>query len=164
MMDFFGNSNYMVTVSLLLFIGLLGYLGVHKLIGKKLDERADGIRDELNDAKRLREEAQELFAEFERKQKAVEGQAEEIVARAKAEAEAAAVKAKEDLAISIERRLKAADDQIALAESDAVREVKDKAVAVAMAAASQVLSEKLGADKAEGLVDAAIKDVGARLH
>ena len=164
MLDILYNSTYTVAISLFLFIALLGYLGVHKVIGKKLDERADGIRDELNDAKRLREEAQELFAEFERKQKAVEGQAEEIISRAKSEAEAAAVKAKEDLAVSIERRLKAADDQIALAESEAVKEVKDKAVSVAIAAASKVLSERLGSDKAEGLVDAAIKDVGARLH
>lgn len=164
MFDFLYNSTYAVAISLFLFIGLLAYLGVHKVIGKKLDERADGIRDDLNDAKRLREEAQELFADFERKQKSVEGQAEEIIARAKTEAEAAAVKAKEDLAVSIERRLKAADDQIALAESEAVKEVKDKAVSVAIAAASKILTEKLGSDKAEGLVDSAIKDVGARLH
>ena len=164
MFDFLYNSNYAVALALFFFIALLGYLGVHKLIGKKLDERADGIRNELNDAKRLREEAQELFAEFERKQKAVEGQAEEIISRAKAEAEAAAVKAKEDLAVSIERRLKAADDQIALAEAEAVKQVKDKAVSVAIAAAAGVLSERLGGEQAEGLVDAAIKDVGSRLH
>ncbi len=163
-MEFFYNSTYVVGLSFFLFLALLGYLGVHKFLGKALDDRAEGIRSELNDAKRLREEAQELFAEFERKQKAVEGQAEEIISRAKAEAEAAAVKAKEDLAVSIERRLKAADDQIALAESEAVKEVKDKAVSVAIAAASQILTERLGTDKAEGLVDAAIKDVGARLH
>lgn len=163
-MEFFYNSTYVVAISLILFIGLMGYLGVHKMLGKKLDERADGIRNDLNEAKRLREEAQELFAEFERKQKSVAGQADDIVARAKSEAEAAAVKAREDLAVSIERRLKAADDQIALAESDAVKQVKDEAVSVAIAAASAILTEKLGDAKAEGLVDNAIKDVGARLH
>ena len=163
-MDIFYNTNVMVGVSFFLFFGLLAYLGVHKMLGKMLDDRAEGIRTELDDAKRLREEAQELFAEFERKQKAVEGQAEEIVAHAKAEAEAAAEKAKADLAVSIERRLKAADDQIAMAEADAVKEVKDKAVAVAIAAASKVLTQNLGGDKAEGLVDAAIQDAGARLH
>ena len=92
-MEVFYNSTLVVGISLFLFLALLGYLGVHKLLGKMLDDRADGIRTELSEAKRLREEAQELFAEFERKQKAVEGQAQEIVAHAKAEAVAAAEKA-----------------------------------------------------------------------
>ena len=163
-MDFLYNTNIVTGISFVLFFALLAYLGVPKMLGGLLDKRADGIREELNEAKRLREEAQELFAEFERKHKAVGAQADEIVAQAKAEAEAAAEKAKADLKVSIERRLKAADDQIALAESDAVKEVKDKAVAVAIAAATKVLSDKLGSSQAEGLVDAAIKDVGARLH
>jgi F-type H+-transporting ATPase subunit b len=163
-MDIFYNTDFTVAISWFLFLGLLAYLGVHKLLGKKLDERADTIREELAEARRLREEAQEVFAEFERKQAEVQGQADEIVAHAKQEAEAAAERAKADLAVSIERRLKAADEQIALAESDAVKEVKDKAVSVAIAAATEVLTAKLGDDKAEGLVDAAIKDVGARLH
>ena len=150
-MEIFYNSTLVVGIALVLFFGLLAYLGVHKVIGGKLDERAQGIRDELDEARKLREEAQELFAEFERKQKEVEGQAAEIVEHAKAEAEAAAVRAKEDIANSIERRLRAADDQIALAESNAVKEVKDKAVSVAIAAAQEVLTSNLGGDKAEGL-------------
>jgi len=163
-MEIFYDSNIVVAISFFLFFALLAYLGVHKFVIGALDKRADGIRNELNEARQLREEAQELFAEFERKQKEVEGQAEDIVANAKAEAEAAAERAKADLATSIERRLKAADEQIALAESDAVKEVKDTAVSVAIAAASEVLTSKLGADQAEGLVDNAIKDVGAKLH
>ena len=163
-MEIFYNSTLVVAIALFLFFALLAYLGVHKVIGGKLDERAQGIRDELDEARRLREEAQELFAEFERKQKEVEGQAAEIVEHAKAEAEAAAVRAKEDIANSIERRLRAADDQIALAESNAVKEVKDKAVSVAIAAAQEVLTSNLGGDKAEGLIENAIKDVGSRLH
>ena len=163
-MEIFYDSNVVVALSFFLFFALLAYLGVHKFIGKALDNRAEGIRTELNEARQLREEAQNLFAEFERKQKEVEGQAEDIVANAKAEAEAAAERAKADLATSIERRLKAADEQIALAESNAVKEVKDTAVSVAIAAASEVLTSKLGADQAEGLIDNAIKDVGAKLH
>lgn len=163
-MDFLYNSTIVVGISFFLFLALLGYLGVHKILGKMLDDRAAGIRAELDEAKKLKEEAQELFAEFERKQKEVEGLAAEIVTRAKSEAQSAAEQAKADLANSIERRLKAADEQITLAESNAVREVKDRAVAVAVAAASDVLTQNLGADKAEGLVDSAIKDVGARLH
>ena len=163
-MEIFYNSTLVVGIALVLFFGLLAYLGVHKVIGGKLDERAQGIRDELDEARKLREEAQELFAEFERKQKEVEGQAAEIVEHAKAEAEAAAARAKDEIAGSIERRLRAADDQIALAEANAVKEVKDRAVSVAISAAQEVLTSNLGDDKAEGLVENAIKDVGARLH
>ena len=163
-MEIFYNSTLVVTISLVLFIALLAYLGVHKFLAKALDDRAEKIRGELAEAKQLREEAQEVYAEFERKQKEVQGQADEIVAHAKAEAEAAAVKAKDDIAASIERRLKAADEQISLAESDAIRQVKDKAVAVAIAAASEVLTSKVGGEQDAAMVEAAIKDVGSRLH
>lgn len=163
-MDIVYNTSFMAGVSLFLFFALLAYLGVHKFLGKKLDDRAADIRSELDEAKRLREEAQEIFAEFERKQKAVEGQAQEIVAHAETEAAAAAERAKADIAQSIERRLKAADDQIALAESNAVKEVKDTAVTVAIEAAQEVLTAKLGPEQAQAMVENAIKDVGKRLH
>ena len=158
------DSNIVVGISFVLFFGLLGYLGVYKLLGQKLDERAQKIRDELDEARQLREDAQELFADFERKQREVQVQADEIVAHAKAEAQAAAEKAKADLAVSIERRMKSADEQIGLAEAEAVKEVRNKAIAVAVAAASDVLTQRLGGDTAEGLVDQAIADVGAKLH
>lgn len=163
-MEIFYNSNIVVGISFFLFLALLAYLGVHKLIIGKLDERAQGIREELAEARRLREEAQEVFAEFERKQREVQGQADDIVANAKTEAEAAAERAKADIANSIERRLKAADDQIALAESNAIKEVKDKAASVAIAAATEVLAAKVGDSQDEALIEAAIRDVGARLH
>lgn len=158
------NSTFLVGVSFFLFLALLAYLGVHKFLGQKLDERAEGIRTELAEARKLREEAQELFAEFERKQKHVEGQAEEIVAHARVEAEQAAERAKADIAHSIDRRLKAADEQIALAESNAVREVKDKAVSIAIAAATEILTSRVGDTEDEALIEAAISDVGTKLH
>ena len=158
------DSNIVVGISFVLFFGLLGYLGVYKMLGQKLDERAQKIRDELDEARQLREDAQELFADFERKQREVQVQADEIVAHAKVEAQAAAEKAKADLAVSIERRMKSADEQIGLAEAEAVKEVRNKAIAVAVAAASDVLAQRLGGDTAEGLVDQAIADVGAKLH
>ena len=158
------NSNFTVGVAFVLFLLLLWYLGVHKMLGRQLDDRATKIRAELDEARRLREDAQELFADFERKQKQVAGQAEEIVAHARAEAERAAERAKADLEVSIQRRLKAADEQIAMAEANAIRQVKDRAVAVAIAAASDVLRDRLGEDRQQALVDQAIDDVGQRLH
>ena len=164
MMSFFGNSDLVVALATILFIGLLIYLGVPGKIGALLDARADKIKGELEEARRLREEAQTLLASYEKKQKEVEGQAEQIVANAKAEAEKAAEKAKEDLKTSIARRLKAADDQIASAEASAVKEVRDRAIAVATQAASAVIAEKMSAQSGDSLIDASIKEVGAKLH
>lgn len=164
MMGFFGDSNLVVTLTTVLFIALLVYLKVPGKIASLLDARAEKIRAELEDARRLREEAQTLLASYERKQKEVESQAQQIVANAKAEAERAAEEAKKSLEVSIARRMKAAEDQIASAEAGAVREVRDRAVAVAVAAATKVIKEKMTEAEAGKLVDDAIKQVGDRLH
>lgn len=164
MMSFFGDSNLVVTLSTVLFIALLFKLGVHKKIAGLLDARAEKIREELDEARRLREEAQTLLASYERKQKEVEGQAESIVASAKAEAERAAVAAKDDLERSIARRMKTAEDQIASAEASAMKEVRDRAVTVAIAAATDVIAAKMTAKTGNKLVDDAIAEVGAKLH
>ena len=163
-MSLLNDSYFVVGLSFVLFFGLLAYLGVHKFLAAKLDDRADRIREELDEVRRLREEAQATFAEFERKQREVQGQADEIIAHAKHEAEQAAEIAKADLAASIERRLKGADEQIAMAEASAVREVRDRAVQVAIAAAAEVMASQMTAEKADALVDDAIKSVGERLH
>lgn len=164
MMAFFGNSNLVVALATVLFIALLIYLKVPGKIAAILDARADKIKAELEEARRLREEAQTLLASYEKKQKEVEGLAAQIVANAKSEAERAAEQAKEDLKTSIARRLKGAEDQIASAEASAVKEVRDRAIAVATQAASAVIAEKLSAAGADDLIDASIKEVGAKLH
>lgn len=163
-MAFFGNSDYVVALAAILFIALLVWKKVPGLIVGLLDKRAEKIRGELEEARRLREEAQTLLASYERKQKEVEGQAEQIVANAKAEAERAAAEAKANLAASIDRRVKAADDQIASAEASAMKEVRDRAVSVAMAAASSAIAAKMTAAKGGAMIDDAIKEVGAKLH
>jgi len=164
MMSFFGDSNLVVTLTTVLFIALLVYLGVPKKIAGLLDARADKIKAELEEARRLRDDAQTLLASYEKKQKEVEGLAEQIVANAKSEAENAAVQAKEDLKASIARRLKGAEDQIASAEASAVKEVRDRAIAVATQAASAVIADKMSAASGNDLIDASIKEVGAKLH
>ena len=164
MMAFFGNSDLVVALSTVLFIALIVYLGVPKKIGGLLDDRAAKIRTELDEARRLREEAQTLLASYEKKQKEVEGQAEQIVANAKAEATRAAEQAKEDLKASIERRLKAADDQLVSAEVSAVKEVRDRAISVATAAASAVIAKNMSAASGNDLIDKSIAEVGGKLH
>ena len=159
-----GNTDFIVLISFLLFIGILVYLKVPGLIGGMLDKRADGIQKELDEARALREEAQSILAGYERKQKEVAEQAKHIVETAKTEAARAAEQAKEDLKVSIARRLQAAEDQIASAESAAVKEVRDTAVTVAVQAAGDVIAKGMAAKDADGLIDAAIADVGKRLH
>jgi len=158
------DGHFVVGVAFALFLGLLVYLGVHRLLGKALDDRADRIRAELDEVRRLREEAQATFAEFERKQRDVHEQADEIVAHARQEAKQAAENAKADLAASIKRRLRGADEQIAMAEANAVREVRNRAIQIAVAAAAEVMASRLSDAKADALIDDAIKRVGARIH
>lgn len=163
-MDFLNNTNIVVGIGFVIFLAVLVYYGVPGLITKQLDQRAARIKADLEEARALREEAQGLLASYERKQKEVRAQAEEIVAAAKVDAERAAEVAKEDIRRSVERRLKTATDQIAAAESAAVRQVKDRAVTVAVAAASEVIRDMMQDQDADALIDAAIADVGARMH
>ncbi len=158
------NPEFVVVIGFVLFLALLAYLKVPGLIGGMLDKRAEGIKSDLDEAKALREEAQTILATYERKQKEVQEQADRIVEAAKAEAEIAATQAKEDLKASIARRLAAADEQITSAQASAVKEVRDSAIAVAVAAAEDVIAKKLTAADGNALIEDAIKDVAAKLH
>lgn len=158
------NTDFVVLIAFLVFVGVLVYFKVPTLLGGMLDKRADSIRSELDEARALREEAQTVLAEFERKQKDVAEQAELIVSHARTDAEAAAVQAKAELEKSIARRLQAAEDQIKSAEANAVREVRDSAINVAVAAAGRVVAQGMTNDDAAAMIDDSIKVVDAKLH
>jgi F-type H+-transporting ATPase subunit b len=159
-----GNTDFVVTLGFIGFILVLVYFKVPSMLGKMLDQRADGIKNELDEARSLRDEAQSILASYERKQKEVQEQAARIVEGAKAEAEAAAEQAKEDLANSVARRMAAAEDQIASAQAAAEKDVRDAAVNVAIGAAREVIAAQLTAAAANKLIDAAISDVEDKLH
>lgn len=159
-----GNTNFVVLLAFLLFIGVLFYFKVPGLLGGLLDKRAEGIQSELDEARALREEAQTLLASYERKHKEVQAQADRIVATAKEEAAVAAETAREDLKASISRRLAAADDQIASAQASAVKEVRDQAIAIAVAASREVIAKQMTAADSNKLIDDAIAQVDAKLH
>ncbi len=158
------NTEFVVLVGFLLFVGILLYFRIPSLVGGLLDKRAESIRAELDEAKALREEAQTLLASFERKQVEVRDQAARIVEHARTEAAEAAEKAREDLKASIARRLAAAEEQIASAEAAALREVRDSAIQVAVDAAREVIAAKMSAAERNRLVDEAIETVEKRLH
>ncbi|MCA0870767.1 F0F1 ATP synthase subunit B [Seohaeicola saemankumensis] len=158
------NTNFVVLLAFLVFIGVLFYFKVPGMIGGMLDTRAEGIKSELDEARALREEAQTILASYERKQKDVQDQAERIVAVAREDAAAAAEQAKLDLEKSIARRLAAAEDQIASAQASAVKEVRDRAIVIAVAAANDVIAKQMTAAEGNRLIDAAITEVDAKLH
>jgi F-type H+-transporting ATPase subunit b len=163
-MDFLNNTNIVVGIGFVLFVGVLLYFNVPGMITAKLDERAVKIRRDLDEARALRDEAQTLLAGFERKQKEVQGQADDIVAAARVESERAAAQAKDDIRRSMERRLATATEQIAAAEKAAIRQIKDRAVTVAVAAAADVIARNMQAQDADALIDASIAEVGSKLH
>ncbi len=159
-----GNTDFVVLLGFIVFIAVLFYFKVPGMIGGALDNRAEGIKSELDEARALHEEARSLLASYERKQREVQTQADAIVAAAKDDAALAAEQAKADLEKSIARRLAAAQDQIASAEASAVKEVRDQAITVAVSAANAVLAKQMTAAQANKLIDSAIADVDAKLH
>lgn len=158
------NSDFVVLIAFLLFVGVLVYFKVPGLLGGLLDKRAASIRAELEEARKLREEAQELRASFERKKTEVKDQAERIVAKAKADAEMAAKQARADLQATIARRLRAAEDQIGAAEAAAIRAVREQAVAVSISASAELIARNLSAEDAARLIEKSIGTVDAKLH
>lgn len=158
------NSDFVVLLGFSAFVGVLVYFKVPGILMGLLDKRAEGIQADLNEAKALREEAQTLLASYERKQKEVQEQADRIVTHAREEAQEAAEQAKSDIKASIARRLATAEDQIASAQASAIREVRDSAIAVAIAAAKDVVAKQMTAADQNKLIDDAIKEAGAKLH
>jgi F-type H+-transporting ATPase subunit b len=158
------NTNFIVLLAFIVFIGVLVYFKVPGMVTGMLDKRAASIQADLDEARSLREEAQAILASYERKQKEVAGQAEAIIEHAKKEAAEAAEVAKVDLKTTIARRLAAAGDQIKSAEIAAVNEVRNTAVTVAVGAAKDLIAKKMTATDGNKLIEDAIKDVEAKLH
>jgi F-type H+-transporting ATPase subunit b len=158
------NTNFVVLIAFIVFVGILVYFKVPGKVGSMLDARASSIKAELEEARALREEAKALLASYERKQKEVKEQSDRIVAAAKAEAEAAAAQAQAELTVSIKRKMAAAEEQIAAAEAAAVTAVREQAISVAIAAAGDVLSKQMTEQTTSASIDAAIAQVEAKLH
>ncbi len=159
-----GNTDFVVLLAFLLFIGVLVYFKVPRRVMDLLDKRASGIKSDLDEARALREEAQTLLASYERKHGEVQEQADRIVAHARQEAELAAEEAKAKLSETIERRVKGAEEQIDSARTAAIRAIRDQAARVAVAAAAEVVGGQMSADRRSQLIDESIETVSARLN
>ena len=157
------DSKFWVLVPVVLFLVLVVYKGAFKALNASLDARADAIKTELDEARRLREEAQALLASYHRKQKEAEEQAEEIVKQARTDAENMAAQARKDLTERLERRAAQAEAKIANAEAQAMSEVKAKAADMALDTAENFLRTKLSAADKTKLIKDGIAQMGATL-
>jgi F-type H+-transporting ATPase subunit b len=163
-MDWIHNPEYWVLVAFLIFLGMVWKAGVPGQIGKALDNRATDIRNELDEARRLREEAQTLLADYQRKHREAEGEAKTIIDSARREAEQFATETRKALAETVERRTKLAEDKITRAEAQAIADVRSTAVDAAMTAAHRILAGKASGQTGTGLIDDAIRDLKVKLN
>jgi F-type H+-transporting ATPase subunit b len=160
---FWATAEFWVFVAFVLLVSLIGGK-IYRLVGVGLDSRAETIRTRIDEAERLRDEAKELLASYQGKKEEAAKEADEMAVRAGEEAKRLANRAAEDLERSLQRREQLAMDRIAQAEAAAVDEVRNVAIDVALEATRRVLSENLPEDKADALVDDAIKGIPGKLH
>ncbi len=158
------TAEFWVLVSFVVFLGILGYFGVQKTILGALDARAKKIAEDLDEARALREEAQKVLADYEKKRREAENEAKDIVEAAKAEAERLAEEAKQKSEDFVARRTKMAEQKIAQAENQAVAEVRAIAADAAVKAAGEVLKKSASGKKGEELVTKGLKEVRSKLH
>mgnify|MGYP000928288710 CR=1 FL=1 len=157
------DATFWATVALVLFVGLMIYLKVPRMIAAQLDGRIKKIEAELAEAEKLRAEAKALLEDYARKREEAEKEAEDIVTAAREEAFRLTAEAGQSLETLIARRTKAVEEKIAQAEAQAVAEVRARSADLAVEAA-RVLLQKRMAEKGDELVDRSIKDVGERLN
>jgi F-type H+-transporting ATPase subunit b len=160
----FEDAEVWVTLAFLVFVGLLIYFGVPKLVAKSLDGRAARIKAELDEAKKLKDEAAQLLAEYERRRHEAESEAEGIISGAKAEAERMAIEAKAKIEEFVARRTKMAETKIAQAEAQAAADVRSAAADAAIAAAERILTQEARGERANALIAKGIEDVRKKLN
>jgi len=158
------DASFFALVGLILFFVLLAFVGVHTTIGKALDKRSESIAKDLDDAKRLREEAAALLADYQKRAREAEAEAQTIVEKARREAAALADEAKVQMEDYVTRRTRMAEDKITQAEHQALQEVKALSADVAIAAAEKILSAKLKGAAGAEMVASSIADVKNRLN
>jgi F-type H+-transporting ATPase subunit b len=158
------DAAFWALVALVIFFGIIIYLKVPGTVTSALDKRAVTIRAELDEARKLREESQALLAEYQRKGREAEAEAEEIVDQARREAEAITAEAGRRLEEYVASRTKMAEEKIAQAETQALQEVKSLSADVAIAAAEKILGAKVKGATADSLIARSISDVKSKLN
>ncbi|HEX2215372.1 MAG TPA: ATP F0F1 synthase subunit B [Xanthobacteraceae bacterium] len=157
-------ETFWVAIATLILLAILGYAGAHRMILDALDGRRAKIEAELAEARRLKEEAQNIVAEYARKQQAAEGEAQALIANARAEAERYAAESKTRMDEFVARRTSMAQVKIAQAEAQALADVRAAAADAAVAAAADILAQSTQGNVADDLVARGIREVRAKLN
>jgi F-type H+-transporting ATPase subunit b len=160
----FAEAEFWVVIAFLIFVGVLAKVGAHRMINDGLDSRAARIKSELDEAKRVRDEAEALLAEYRRKRGEADREADAIVTAARAEAERLAAEAKSKVEEFVARRTKMAETKIAQAEAQAVADVRSAAADAAVAAAEKILSDTAKGKVGDDLIAQGIRDLKAKLN
>jgi len=153
-----------VAIAFILLMGLFGYLGVHRTVLKALDNRSARIKAELDDARRLKEEAAKVLEEYKARRASAEREAEDIITTARTEAERIATEAKAKMEDFVARRTKTAENKIALAEAQALADVRAAAAEAAVAAAANIMSQSVKGQVADELLAKGIAEVKQKLN
>jgi len=153
-----------VAIAFVVLMGVFAYFGVHRTVLKALDNRSARIKAELDDARRLKDEAATVLAESKNRRASAEREAEEIITSAKAEAERIAGEAKTKMEDFVARRTKTAESKIALAEAQALADVRAAAADAAVQAASTILSKSVKGEVADDLLSKGIAEVRQKLN
>lgn len=154
----FNDPVFWTLVAFVIFIGLIGK-NVYIMVTKGLDDRSDKIRRDIDGAEKLRLEAQDLLAAYQKKQRDAAKATEDIMAQARHEAERLTAQGREHLEHSLARRKQLATDRITQAETEAIEHIRNLAVDVALDAAQTVIADTLPATRAEAMIDAAIGEL-----
>ncbi|MDE1936929.1 ATP F0F1 synthase subunit B [Bradyrhizobium sp.] len=160
----FAEPEFWVAVGFIILMGIFAYLGVHRTVLTALDHRSDRIKAELDDARRLKQEAASLLEEYRARRASAEREAQDIVAAAKVDAERIAAEAKTKMEDFVARRTKAAEGKIALAEAQALADVRAAAADAAVTAASTILSQTVKGQLADDLLAKGITEVREKLN
>ncbi|RTM11233.1 MAG: ATP F0F1 synthase subunit B [Bradyrhizobiaceae bacterium] len=153
-----------VAVAFVILMVVFGYLGVFKSAMTALDHRAERIKAELDDAARLKQEAAKVLADYKARTASAEREAADIIANARAEAERIATEAKAKMEDFVARRTKTAESKIALAEAQALADVRAAAAEAAVQAASTILSQSVKGQVADDLLAKGINEVRQKLN
>src|SRR5437868_9119589 len=160
----FAEPEFWVAVAFVILMAVFAWFGIHRTVLKALDHRSERIKAELDDARRLKEEAAKLLAEYKARHASAEREAQDIVANAWAEAERIASEAKTKMEDFVARRTKTAESKIALAEAQALADVRAAAADAAVTAASTILSQSVKGEVADDLLSKGIQDVREKLN
>jgi F-type H+-transporting ATPase subunit b len=160
----FEDPETWVAVAFVILMGVFAWLGVHRTMFTALDHRSERIKAELDDARRLKDEAANVLAEYKARRASAEREAEDIVTNARAEAERIAANAKAKMEDFVARRTKTAESKIALAEAQALADVRAAAAEAAVTAATTILSQSVKGDVADELLAKGIAEVRQKLN